>query len=92
MTTAGLRHLLGSLPPRGLPRVRAMPVDDIDPDDETALAAAAAAYAADLPERFDLIHLGLGRKGHRLALPDDAALDVRDRLVAITGPYQGRRG
>ncbi len=88
----GLTHLLGSLPPPGRARVRAMPVDDIDPDDDAALAAAAAAYAAELPERFDLIHLGLGPDGHTASLvPGDAALDVRDRLVTVTGPYQGRR-
>lgn len=86
----GLTHLVRSLPAPG--RVRAMPVDDIDPGDDEALAAAAATYAADLPERFDLIHLGLGADGHTASLvPGDAALEVRDRLVTITGPYQGRR-
>ena len=88
----GLTHLMGSLPGPGRARVRAMPVDDIDPDDDMALAAAAAAYAAGLPERFDLIHLGVGADGHTASLvPGDTALDVRDRLVTITGPYQGRR-
>ena len=88
----GLTHLVGSLPAPGRACVRAMPVDDIDPDDDAALAAAAAAYAAELPERFDLIHLGLGPDGHTASLvPGDAALEVRDRLVTITGPYQGRR-
>lgn len=88
----GLTHLMGSLPGPGRSRVRAMPVDDVDPDDDAALATAAAAYAAELPERFDVIHLGLGPDGHTASLvPGDAALDVRDRLVTIAGPYQGRR-
>ena len=81
-----LTQLRASLPPGGAADVRAMPVEAHD------LETAAADYARSLPERLDLIHLGLGPDGHTASLvPGDSVLEVADRDVAVTGEYQGRR-
>jgi 6-phosphogluconolactonase len=77
-----------SLPPGAAATLRPMPVEAAEED----LEAGAAAYAASLPERLDLAQLGLGSDGHTASLvPGDAVLDVGDRDVAMTGPYEGRR-
>jgi 6-phosphogluconolactonase len=81
-----LTHLQESLPEAAFARVRPMPVAEPD------LEAAATAYAAALPERLDLVHLGLGDDGHTASLvPGDPVLEVTDRDVALTGEYMGRR-
>ena len=66
--------------------IHAMPVEEED------VVAAAREYAAELPERLDLVHLGLGTDGHTASLvPGCAALDIRDRDIAISIEYHGRR-
>ncbi|MBV6509060.1 MAG: 6-phosphogluconolactonase [Acidimicrobiales bacterium] len=80
--------------PSGIPAANVHPM----PVTATDLASAAADYASELvevcgePPLLDVAHLGLGDDGHTASLvPGDPVLAIRDRTVALTGPYQGHR-
>ncbi len=75
-------HLLGALPV-AKNRVHLMAVTARDQ------RAAAMRYAATLPERFDVVHLGMGDDGHTASWPPaDPVIDCAEP-VALSGMYNG---
>jgi 6-phosphogluconolactonase/glucosamine-6-phosphate isomerase/deaminase len=71
----------------GLPcEVRLMPVTEAD------LGAAADGYARSLPDRFDLVHLGVGDDGHTASWPPgNHDVLISERLVELVPPFNGRQ-
>jgi 6-phosphogluconolactonase len=69
-----------------------MPVESPDLEEAAARYAQTVEEHAGLPAVLDVVHLGLGLDGHTASLvPGDAALDVSDADVSVTGVYQTRR-
>jgi 6-phosphogluconolactonase/glucosamine-6-phosphate isomerase/deaminase len=64
-------------------RVEPMPVTDDD------LPAAARRYASGLPERFDVVHLGLGDDGHTASWPPGDPVVDSDRWCEVIGEFNG---
>ena len=80
---SSLLDVLLRLPPPS-PTIHVMPVI------ETDLDSAAADYAALLPERLDVVHLGLGDDGHTASWPPGDPVIEAAGSVAISGEYKGR--
>jgi 6-phosphogluconolactonase len=82
-----LTHLVQMLSISHQASLRPMPVTSRDLD------VSAAEYEVHLPERLDLVHLGLGPDGHTASLvPGDSVLEVDDLRVAMTeSHYEGHR-
>lgn len=73
--------LLGLFP--GEARLRLMPVTSSD------LVRASRRYAAGLPDRFDVVHLGLGDDGHTASWPPGDPVVGASLAVALSGEYRG---
>lgn len=64
-------------------RVESMPVTDRD------LRSAADRYGAGLPDRFDVVHLGLGDDGHTASWPPGHPVVDSDRPCEVIGEFNG---
>lgn len=64
-------------------QVRLMPVT------AKHLGAAAARYARSLPDRFDVVHLGVGDDGHTASWPPGDPVVDSPRPVDLCGTYRG---
>ncbi len=65
--------------------VKLMPVTAID------LRAGARRYGAGLPDRFDVVHLGLGDDGHTASWPPGDPVVDSDRPCELVGDFNGFR-
>jgi 6-phosphogluconolactonase/glucosamine-6-phosphate isomerase/deaminase len=66
-------------------RVRPMPVTAAD------LRAAARRYGSTLPDRFDVVHLGLGDDGHTASWPPGDPVVDSARPCEVVGEFNGLR-
>ncbi len=66
------------------PSIRLMPVTASD------LEVAMHQYAALLPDRLDIVHLGVGDDGHTASWPPGDPVINDNGMVALSGEYQGR--
>lgn len=82
--------------PDGHPDRNASQLDDLPgrhhlmPVTAADLRRAARRYAGGLPERFDVVHLGIGPDGHTASWPPGDPVADSERPVDLSGEYQGR--